>query len=76
MFGNVFVTTRSHGYVLDHPELIEHEIRHAEQWAAFGLTYPIFYGLETLDSLIATGTTGCANAFEQLADLEKGHYDC
>jgi hypothetical protein len=62
--------------VLVNADLVEHEARHALQWAACGgiLGFPVLYGAATLVSYLRTGTRYAGNRFEVRADLRKGGY--
>ncbi len=58
------------------PRLLDHEARHAAQWACligpFGFV-PL-YGLASLWSLLRTGHPAWANVFEVMANLDDGGY--
>lgn len=57
------------------PDLIEHEEKHARQWAwCLGLPFLPLYLAATVWSRWRTGTNHGANLFEIRADLAKGGY--
>jgi hypothetical protein len=71
--GNVIVTGRQDGYLAG--RLLEHESRHATQYAwCLGLPMLPLYLLAALVSLLVCGNPGSWNLFERLADLADGGY--
>lgn len=60
----------------DQPRLLDHEARHARQWARWcgPLGFLPAYGLASLWSWLRTGDPHSANAFEQGAGLADGGY--
>lgn len=60
----------------DRPRLLDHESRHADQWARWcGVVgFLPAYGLASLWSWLRTGDPHSANAFEQAAGLDDGGY--
>lgn len=52
----------------------EHEQRHSAQWAAWGSTYPLAYGLAAAYSEKESGDYWTANYFENDAGLTEGGY--
>jgi hypothetical protein len=72
-FGEVFVT----GSMLNNidGDLMDHELRHAQQWAGWGASYVRVYGAASVFSQAATGDYGCANYFEVDAGSTAGGYD-
>jgi len=59
-----------------HPRLLEHEARHAAQWAAgLGvLGFPLAYGSASAWSWLRVGDAATANVFERGAGLADGGY--
>jgi hypothetical protein len=49
-----------------HPNVLEHEAVHREQWKHYGLAFPMLY--------LAAGKVAGTNRFEVDAGLEKGGY--
>jgi hypothetical protein len=65
----------SHGGLAPRPRLLEHERRHAEQYARLaGLPFLPLYGLAALVSWLLTGDRASANPFERSAGLAEGGY--
>lgn len=62
--GNTFVTGMTPTEVGG--ALAAHELVHTRQWAYFGLSFPLYYGL--------AGANPCKNAFEIQAGLRAGNY--
>jgi len=58
------------------PRLVEHEVRHAVQWAQLlGLVgFPVAYGLASAWSWLRVGDAATANVFEVRAGLADGGY--
>ncbi|MGJ7441232.1 hypothetical protein [Aquipuribacter sp. MA13-6] len=58
------------------PRLLDHEARHAAQWARWGgpLGFLPAYGVASAWSWLRTGDTHSANPFEQAAGLADGGY--
>ncbi len=58
------------------PKLLDHEARHAAQWACClgPVLFVPLYGIASLWSLLRTGHPALANIFEVLADLVDGGY--
>lgn len=58
------------------PQLLEHEARHAAQWAAgLGLVgFPLAYGLACAWSWLRCGDPAMRNVFERAAGLRAGGY--
>ena len=60
---------------LEDPRLLDHERRHAEQWACWGgLPFLLAYGTAALTSLISHGDWWSGNRFERAAGLADGGY--
>lgn len=75
--GSVVIVPRDSldAIVARHPDLIEHERRHANQWAlCLGLPFLPLYAVATAWSHWRTGTAHGANVFEIAASLSKGGY--
>lgn len=73
--GSVVITAKAAGAVLADPVLLEHEERHATQWAACGgLPFLPLYVAAMAWSQWRVGNPGSANVFERLAGLESGGY--
>lgn len=61
--------------VQEHPQIFEHELAHARQWAlALGLPFLPLYLAATAWSRLRTGNFHEANIFEVRAGLAKGGY--
>ncbi len=73
--GNVVMVRRER--FLDRPGRLEHEERHATQWAVcLGVIgFPLLYGLACLWSLLVTGDHFSRNVFEHQAGLLAGGYE-
>ncbi|MEZ0073515.1 hypothetical protein [Planotetraspora sp. GP83] len=71
--GNVILTRHDEGYLTG--RLLDHESRHATQWAAcVGLPMLVLYVLAVGLSYAVCGDHASWNPFERLADLEDGGY--
>lgn len=72
--GNVVIQRREG--LLQRPGLLDHEERHATQWAVcLGIVgFPLLYGLACAWSLIRTGDHYSRNIFERRAGLAAGGY--
>ncbi|GAA2369466.1 hypothetical protein [Nonomuraea africana] len=71
--GNVVLTKHPDGYLTD--RLLEHEGRHATQWAwCAGLPMLPLYLLSLAVSMLICGDQAAYNPFERLAGLEDGGY--
>jgi hypothetical protein len=65
----------SEGALATRPRLLEHERRHAEQYAwSAGLPFLPLYALAALASWLLTGDRASANPFERAAGLSAGGY--
>ncbi|OZD47326.1 hypothetical protein CH252_20795 [Rhodococcus sp. 06-1477-1B] len=76
-FGDTFVTRDSYEAVIasGNGALIDHEIRHSEQWAGFGpVGFVSYYYANVGVSMVATGSPGLTNYFEMDAGLVEGGY--
>jgi hypothetical protein len=63
------------GVLTARPRLLEHERRHAEQYARLaGLPFLPLYALAALGSWLLTGDRASANPFERAAGLHEGGY--
>ncbi|MEU4566476.1 hypothetical protein [Micromonospora sp. NPDC023956] len=74
--GSVVLTHRPPGWLL-HPDrvgLLDHERRHADQYALLGPLFWPAYGLACAWSYALTGGYGCGNVFERRAGLAAGGY--
>lgn len=74
--GSVIITRRSADWLLadERSALLDHEIRHAGQYAVFGpLFWPLYYAFCGW-SYATTGSYGARNAFERHAGLAAGGY--
>ncbi|SDP12061.1 RHS repeat-associated core domain-containing protein [Microbacterium testaceum StLB037] len=75
-FGDVFVTTKRIQDVIADKDLLDHEVRHSEQWAGWGaVRFGVYYIGSAGVSQALTGNTGCLNYFELEAGLKEGNYD-
>ena len=72
--GDVFVTSDSPDEI--DKNLLRHELRHSDQWAGWGIAYPVAYGVASTFSQGTTGTYACGNYFEIDAGLADGRYEC
>jgi hypothetical protein len=71
--GNVILTRHEDGYLTG--RLLEHESRHATQYAArVGLPMLVLYLVASALSLVVCGHPASWNVFERLADLDDGGY--
>lgn len=60
---------------LEDPRLLDHERRHAEQWARWrGLPFLLAYGTAALVSFVGHGDWWSGNRFEREAGLADGGY--
>lgn len=72
--GDVVLHPRE-GALVSRPRLLEHERRHAEQYAwTAGLPFLPLYALAALASWLLTGDRASANPFERAAGLDEGGY--
>jgi hypothetical protein len=63
------------GVLSTRPQLLDHERRHAEQYARLvGLPFLPLYALASLVSWLLTGDRASANPFERAAGLAQGGY--
>jgi RHS repeat-associated protein len=67
--GGVFVTHQA----TVSPQLMRHEGKHADQWAALGWAMPGMYVQQEISRRISGGSEGC-NIFERAAGLKDGNY--
>ncbi len=74
--GDVVLLRLDAAQVAARPQLLEHEARHAGQWASgLGLLgFPVAYGLASLWSWLTVGDAATRNVFEQAAGLADGGY--
>lgn len=74
--GNVVLCRRDPDWLLatERATLLDHEARHATQYAFLGLLLWPLYGLASAWSWCATGTYGAHNPFERLAGFRDGGY--
>ena len=74
--GSVIITRRPAEWLLDpaRERLLEHESRHAWQYAVLGPLFWPAYWLACGWSYALTGSYGCRNAFERHAGLAAGGY--
>lgn len=71
--GNVVLTGRDEGYLTG--RLLEHESRHATQYAwCLGLPMIVLYLLASAASVAICGNPGSWNVFERRANLADGGY--
>lgn len=71
--GNVIITRHAEGYLTG--GLLDHESRHATQYAAcVGLPMIVLYLLASALSVVICGHPASWNVFERLAGLEDGGY--
>jgi hypothetical protein len=71
--GNVIITRQGDGYLAG--RLLDHESRHATQYAACaGLPMIVLYLAASVLSLLICGHPAAWNVFERLADLDDGGY--
>jgi hypothetical protein len=74
--GDVVLLRMTDEDLASRPRLLDHEARHADQWAA--LVGPVgflpLYGLASLWSWLRTGNPAWANVFETMAGLADGGY--
>ena len=73
--GDVIVTRLSADELATRPMLVQHESRHADQWACWlGLPFLPAYAVASLWSVFRTGDPASRNAFERRAGLVAGGY--
>ena len=73
--GNVVVLRINDAALARRPRLLEHESRHATQYAwCAGLPFLAFYGLASAWSWARCGDPASHNVFERLAGLADGGY--
>lgn len=71
--GNVILTKHGEGYLSG--RLLEHEARHATQYAVcVGLPMVVLYLVASAISFVLCGHPGSWNLFERMADLDDGGY--
>ena len=74
--GDVILLRLDDDRLAAHPRLLEHEARHAQQWAAgLGLVgFPLAYAVASGWSWVRSGNAALGNLFEQQAGLADGGY--
>jgi len=74
--GDVVLLRMDAAQLADRPRLVEHEVRHAVQWAQLlgVLGFPVAYGLASAWSWLRVGDAATANVFEVRAGLADGGY--
>lgn len=73
--GNVIFYRAGRDFIDSRPELLEHEARHASQYAwCLGLPFFPLYAACAAYSLWRTGNPGSRNFFERQAGLQQGGY--
>jgi hypothetical protein len=74
--GDVVLLRMDAAQLADRPRLVEHEVRHAVQWAQLlgVLGFPVAYGLASAWSWLRVGDAATSNVFEVRAGLADGGY--
>ena len=74
--GDVVLLRMDVGELADRPRLLDHEVRHAVQWAQLlGMVgFPVAYGLASAWSWLRVRDAATANVFEVRAGLADGGY--